>query len=107
MFEAYFASYGAPFLQTDSVKYAIMAQRETGGVIVGAKYRRVVLKLSGEALAGDQGFGINPAVVEDIAAQINAIMASSLPSWAAAVIFGAVLRAVQRAWTARRQTTWA
>lgn len=24
------------------------------------KYKRVVLKLSGEALAGDQGFGINP-----------------------------------------------
>ena len=32
-----------------------------------AKYKRVVLKLSGESLAGDQGFGINPAVVEDIA----------------------------------------
>ncbi|MCZ2992226.1 UMP kinase, partial [Acinetobacter baumannii] len=24
------------------------------------KYNRVVLKLSGEALAGEQGFGINP-----------------------------------------------
>ena len=38
-----------------------------------AKYRRVVLKLSGEALAGDQGFGINPAVVEDIATQIKRV----------------------------------
>ena len=38
-----------------------------------AKYRRVVLKLSGEALAGDQGFGINPAVVEEIAAQIKKV----------------------------------
>ena len=38
-----------------------------------AKYRRVVLKLSGEALAGDQGFGINPAVVEEIAAQIKRV----------------------------------
>ncbi len=38
-----------------------------------AKYKRVVLKLSGESLAGDQGFGINPAVVEDIAAQIKKI----------------------------------
>ncbi|MGH7445904.1 MAG: UMP kinase, partial [Longimicrobiales bacterium] len=27
------------------------------------KYRRVVLKLSGEALAGEQGFGISPPVV--------------------------------------------
>ena len=25
------------------------------------KYKRIVLKLSGEALAGDQGFGIYPA----------------------------------------------
>ena len=27
------------------------------------KYKRVVLKLSGEALAGEQGFGINPSVI--------------------------------------------
>ena len=38
-----------------------------------AKYRRVVLKLSGEALAGDLGFGINPSVVEEIAAQIKRV----------------------------------
>ena len=38
-----------------------------------AKYKRVVLKLSGESLAGDQGFGINPAVVEDIAAQVKQV----------------------------------
>ena len=30
-------------------------------------YKRVLLKISGEALAGDQGFGINPIVVKDIA----------------------------------------
>ena len=29
------------------------------------------MKLSGESLAGDQGFGINPKVVEDIAVQIK------------------------------------
>ncbi|MCR5559942.1 UMP kinase [Schwartzia sp. (in: firmicutes)] len=38
-----------------------------------AKYKRVILKLSGESLAGEQGFGINPAVVEDIAVQIREI----------------------------------
>jgi len=38
-----------------------------------AKYKRVVLKLSGESLAGDQGFGINPVVVEDIAQQIKKV----------------------------------
>lgn len=37
------------------------------------KYKRVVLKLSGESLAGDQGYGINPEVVEDIAAQVKKI----------------------------------
>ncbi len=34
------------------------------------KYKRIVLKLSGEALAGDQGFGINPQVIKSIATQI-------------------------------------
>ena len=34
-------------------------------------YKRVLLKISGEALAGDQGFGINPIVVKDIAEQIK------------------------------------
>ncbi len=35
-------------------------------------YRRVLLKLSGEALAGDQGFGINPGVIQDIARGVAA-----------------------------------
>ncbi|MBH0239678.1 UMP kinase [Methylobrevis albus] len=34
------------------------------------RYRRVLLKLSGEALMGDKGFGIDPRVVERIAAEI-------------------------------------
>ncbi|MDY3982553.1 MAG: UMP kinase [Veillonellaceae bacterium] len=33
-------------------------------------FKRIVLKLSGEALAGDQGYGINPVVVEEIAKEI-------------------------------------
>lgn len=36
-------------------------------------FKRIVLKLSGEALAGDQGFGINPVVVEEIAKEIAEI----------------------------------
>lgn len=35
------------------------------------KYKRVVLKLSGESLAGEKDFGINPAVVESIAGQVK------------------------------------
>ncbi|MBO4400418.1 MAG: UMP kinase [Selenomonadaceae bacterium] len=37
------------------------------------KYKRVVLKLSGESLAGEETFGINPPVVEDIARQIKKV----------------------------------
>lgn len=37
------------------------------------KYNRVVLKLSGEALAGEQGFGINPAVIKSVAEQVKEI----------------------------------
>ncbi|MBM4763937.1 UMP kinase [Bacillus sp. B15-48] len=35
------------------------------------KYKRVVLKLSGEALAGEKGFGINPTVIKNIAGQVK------------------------------------
>ncbi len=38
------------------------------------KYKRVLLKLSGEALAGDQGYGIDPKVVDDLAEQILPIV---------------------------------
>ena len=34
------------------------------------KYKRVLLKLSGEALTNEQGFGIDPLVIASIAAQI-------------------------------------
>ncbi len=37
------------------------------------KYRRIILKLSGEALAGDQGFGIDPDLVSAIAAEIKEV----------------------------------
>jgi len=37
------------------------------------KYKRVVLKLSGEALAGKQGFGIQPAVIQSIAKQVKEV----------------------------------
>ena len=37
----------------------------------GLKYRRVLLKISGEALAGDQRFGISPPVVDRITEEIK------------------------------------
>lgn len=38
------------------------------------KYKRVLLKLSGEALAGDLGYGIDPKVVDDLADQISEVV---------------------------------
>lgn len=40
----------------------------------GYKYKRVLLKLSGEALAGDVGYGIDPKVVDDLADQIGQVV---------------------------------
>ena len=42
------------------------------------KYKRVVLKLSGEALMGDREFGIDPATVENIAQQLKWIVESGI-----------------------------
>lgn len=40
-----------------------------------AKYRRILLKISGEILAGDQGYGIQPAVLESIADEVASVVA--------------------------------
>jgi len=38
------------------------------------KYKRVVLKLSGEALAGDKGFGIDPSMLRTVAEQVKEVV---------------------------------
>lgn len=43
-----------------------------------AKYKRIVLKLSGEALAGEQGYGIDPIVMQSIASQIKEVVAQDV-----------------------------
>lgn len=42
------------------------------------RYNRVILKLSGEALAGDKGFGIDPGVITSIARQIVQVARSGV-----------------------------
>jgi uridylate kinase len=37
------------------------------------KYKRVMLKISGEALMGDQGFGLHPPTVERIAREVKTV----------------------------------
>ena len=39
------------------------------------KYKRVIIKLSGEALAGEQGFGLENSVLDSLAEQIGDIIA--------------------------------
>lgn len=41
---------------------------------MGMTYQRVLLKLSGEALMGDLGYGIDPKVVADIAQEISEVV---------------------------------
>lgn len=38
------------------------------------RYRRILLKLSGEALAGSQGYGIDPDVIAGIAAEVKEVI---------------------------------
>ena len=40
----------------------------------GYKYKRVLLKLSGEALMGDTGYGIDPKVLDSLAQQIKKVV---------------------------------
>ncbi len=73
------------------------------------KYKRVVLKLSGEALAGDQGFGINPSVIKSIAQQVKEV--AELGVEVAVVVGGGNIwrgkSAVKWAWIAPQPIIWA
>ena len=51
-----------------------------------ARYKRILLKLSGEALAGKLGYGIDPDIISGIAAEIKEVM--ELPVQVALVIGG-------------------
>ncbi|SER07177.1 uridylate kinase [Gracilibacillus ureilyticus] len=42
--------------------------------MTSANYKRIVLKLSGEALSGEQGFGIEPSVIQSIAKQVKDVV---------------------------------
>lgn len=49
--------------------------RYVGENPIKPRYRRILLKLSGEALMGDQGFGIHSRVLEEIAKEIQQVVA--------------------------------
>ena len=72
------------------------------------QYKRVLLKLSGEALAGDLGYGIDPKVVDDLADEIAEIVHDGV-QLAVVVGGGNIFRGVSGATegmdSARRPTT--
>ncbi|WP_158968178.1 UMP kinase [Chachezhania sediminis] len=49
------------------------ASPETGSDPSGIKYKRVMLKISGEALMGELGFGLHPPTVERIAREVKSV----------------------------------
>ena len=42
------------------------------------KYRRILLKISGEMLAGDQGYGIQDAVLDNLASEITEVVSMNV-----------------------------
>lgn len=38
------------------------------------QYKRIVLKLSGEAMAGEKGFGLSPEIIKSVAAQVKEVV---------------------------------
>jgi uridylate kinase len=60
-------------LRDDLLLFGRLARGRITGM---TPYRRVLLKLSGEALMGDQGYGIDPAIVQSIAADVADVVAT-------------------------------
>ena len=52
-----------------------------------ANYRRILLKVSGEMLAGEQGYGIQPSILEGLASEIASVVALDIE---VAVVIGGV-----------------
>ncbi len=75
------------------------------------KYKRVLLKLSGEALMGEGGYGIDPEVVDHLAKEIKVIHDDGIEV-GVVVGGGNIFRGVAGCsrrhgqGPARRQTTW-
>jgi len=46
--------------------------------VEGYHFKRVLLKLSGEALMGDMGYGVDPAILDNLAVQIKPVVAAGV-----------------------------
>ena len=82
-------------------------QGATGGS--RKSYRRLLLKLSGEALMGKSGYGIDVSVVDRLARDVAEAVSGGCEI-AVVVGGGNIFRGLPvppRAWTGRPPTTWA
>ena len=87
-----------------------LAQVEARSLAGDIKYRRVLLKLSGEALMGEQGHGLDPAVVKRHRRRDQGRPRHGRRGvrWSsAAATSSAAWPARPRAWNGRPPTTWA
>ena len=79
-----------------------------GDISAKPPYKRVLLKISGEALMGDQQFGLHPPTVERIAKEIKKVHDTGVEI--CLVIGGgnisAACKAAHRGWSGPRQTIW-
>lgn len=78
-------------------------------MMVKPKYQRVVLKLSGEALAGEDGFGIKPPVIKEIVQEIKEVHELGIEM---AIVVGGETSGVDKlvlkwAWNVHKQIIWA
>ena len=73
-----------------------------------ARYKRVMLKISGEALMGDQGFGLHPPTVERIAKEIQTVhdLGVEICLVIGVATSSAACKAAHRGWNARPPITW-
>ena len=80
------------------------------------RYKRVLLKLSGEALMGDGQYGIDPKVTDHLAKQVKELLAAGHEVgvvvgggniFRGMAGFSAAWPALPVAWSVLRPTTWA
>jgi uridylate kinase len=74
-----------------------------------ARYGRILVKLSGEALLGDADYGIDPAMIKRVATELTEVIA--MGSQVAVVLGGAISSAARTgpgaAWIVSLPTRWA
>ena len=69
------------------------------------KYKRILLKLSGEALMGSRQYGIDPARLKEYATEIKEVVAMGVE---VAIVIGGgnIFRGVAMVWIEYKATIW-